>query len=278
MKTFIFSLPARLKSFNEKLDVKGALCGKSWEVFNDEGVKQLFIFNTDGTLLITLNGKVMTSSWKYIPANSSILITTDNETIMFLPAFYDEVIFALQQDGIERYLFMIDEKNKSIFPEITLKALTSYFEEKEWKIIEAEMREKRLTDPVYLAEMRVKRERIEAEKEARIQAEVEKEKDAVRQFIEENKELLLKKYKATNKRNIIGLIVSIACLAVFTFIAIKVSGQASMVLGLVLLFVVYYAFKIDKIEQFIKDEYEASKNEQLKYLDKSDIKQLYEEL
>ncbi len=278
MKTFIFSLPARLRSFNEKLDVKGALCGKSWMVFNDEGIKQLFIFNTDGTLLITLNGKVMTSSWKYIPANASILITTDNETIMFLPAFYDEVIFALQQDGIERYLFMIDEKNKSIFPEITLQALTAYFEEKEWKIIEAEMREKRLTDPVYLAEMKAKRERIEAEKEVRIKAEVEKEKDAVRQFIEENKELLLKKYKTTNKRNIIGLIVSIACLAVFTFIAIKVSGQAGMVIGLVIIFVLYFVFEIDKIEQFIKDEYETSKNVQLKYLNKRDIKQLYEEL
>ena len=242
MKTFIFSLPARLRSFNEKLDVKGALCGKSWMVFNDEGIKQLFIFNTDGTLLITLNGKVMTSSWKYIPANSSILITTDNETIMFLPAFYDEVVFALQQDGIERYLFMIDEKNKSFFPEITL------------------------------------RERIEAEKEARIKAEVEKEKDAVRQFIEENKELLLKKYKTTNKRNIIGLIVSIACLAVFTFIAIMVSGQAGMVIGLVIIIVLFFVFEIDKIEQFIKDEYETSKNVQLKYLNKRDIKQLYEEL
>ena len=138
MKTFIFSLPARLRSFNEKLDVKGALCGKSWEVFNDEGVKQLFIFNTDGTLLITLNGKVIKSFWQYIPANSSVLITTDDETKMFRPAFFDNMIFALQQDGVERYMFMIDEQQKSAFPEITLKALNEYFEEKERKAIKAE--------------------------------------------------------------------------------------------------------------------------------------------
>lgn len=142
MKTFIFSLPARLKSFNEKLDVKGALCGKSWEVFNDEGVKQLFIFNTDGTLLITTNGKVVKSSWQYISANSSVLITTDDETTMFHPAFYDNIIFALQQDGVERYLFMVDEKDRQVFPELTLQSLTSYFENKQREIIEAIPQEK----------------------------------------------------------------------------------------------------------------------------------------
>lgn len=146
MKTFVFSFPARLKSFNENLDVKEALCGKTWEVVNDEGVKPLIIFNADGTLLITLNGKAIMSSWQYIPADSSILISTDDETTMFHPVFYDKVIFALQQDGVERYLFMFDEAMKPLFQEMTLSILESFFRERERRVEMEELKKQLLEE------------------------------------------------------------------------------------------------------------------------------------
>ena len=128
MKTFLYSIPNRIQSFSKKLDVKTALCGKSWEVFNDEGVKQLFIFNENGSILITNNGKVINASWSFIPQNSSILITTGDETIMFRTAFFNKVLIVLQQDGVERYLFMIDESKEALFPDMSLATLTEYVE------------------------------------------------------------------------------------------------------------------------------------------------------
>ena len=204
MKTFIFSIPARLRSFNEKLDVKGALCGKSWEVFNDEGVKQLFIFNTDGTLLITTNGKVLMSSWQFIPANTSVIITAENETTMFHPAFYANTIFALQQDGVERYLFMIDEQNKAVFPEITLRALNVYFEEKERKIVEDAEREKLLRQEVLLSD--------EKEQERSRLLEYEE----ISQFIIDNKEQLNRSFR--NRRLFASLASIIGSLLLSWFI------------------------------------------------------------
>lgn len=267
MKTFIFSLPARLKSFNEKLDVKGALCGKSWEVFNDEGVKQLFIFNTDGSLLITLNGKVMTSSWQFIPANSSILITTDNETTMFLPAFYDEVIFALQQDGVERYLFMIDERNKNLFPEITLQALTAYFEEKERKIIEAELRERLRTNPIFLTEEQRKKEKQKDE-----------ERTAIRLFLKSNNVVVFDHYKKRHTEllsfSALLIVVGIVVLSVIDNEDLAIVSAISIVIGITIGYMTLSETKAD----YVINRFEQEVGRKIEHLDKSEIKQLYEEL
>lgn len=138
MKTFLLNIPNRLKLKDQELDAQAALCDKPWTVFNDEGIKQLFIFQPDGTLLITTNGVVSNSSWKYIPANKSIIITTENKSLMFHPAFLDDVIFALQQDGEGSSLFMIDENNKQSFLPNTLTELGAYFSDKERRLVEAE--------------------------------------------------------------------------------------------------------------------------------------------
>ena len=151
MKTFLYSIPNKIQTFSKKLDVKAVLCGKSWEVFNDEGVKQLFIFNQDETVLITNNGKVYNASWKFIPQNSSILLTTSDETIMFRPAFFNKDVFALQQDGTERYLFMIEEEKKLLFQTVSLDILIAYIEkeiaaasnEKEEKIRQRQIEQQR---------------------------------------------------------------------------------------------------------------------------------------
>lgn len=278
MKTFIFSIPARLRSFNEKLDVKGALCGKSWEVFNDEGIKQLFIFNTDGTLLITTNGKVLMSSWQYIPANSSVIITAENETTMFHPAFYDKVIFALQQDGVERYLFMLDEQAKPLFTEMTLERLERFFEEQEQRIKQAEL-EKQL-----LAEVELKGRQREREEVLRI-----KEKEEISQFIITNKEQLNRSFR--NRRlfaslaSIIGLlllslfIISNAVLSNNYFdlaentsfwIVCLIIGMSLLSIGLIIL--------LQDTGVYLKVVIENKLGYNIVYHSTDEIKQLYEEL
>lgn len=128
MKTFFLNIPKRLKLHDQKLDVQAAICDKAWSVFNDEGVKQLFIFQTNGTLIISTNGIVSYSKWEYIPVNQSIIINSENKSIMFLPTFMDDCIFALQQDGEGGpCLILINQQNQQRVSAETLADLEIYF-------------------------------------------------------------------------------------------------------------------------------------------------------
>lgn len=136
MKAYLYSIPKLIKNVSQSLDAQSILCDKSWVLFNDAGVKQLFIFQKDGTLLVVTNGVVTESSWKYLPVNNSIIIKTGEESMMFHPAFIDDAVFALQQDGDQSCLFMIDEKNKFSFLPQSFTELEQYFFPKEKTAIE----------------------------------------------------------------------------------------------------------------------------------------------
>jgi hypothetical protein len=131
MKTYIFDTFNRYKRFSEELDAKTILCNKSWWVFNDNGDKEVYIFQTDGSLIISIKGKVSYSTWKYITANQSIIITSGEQAYMVKPAFVDGNILALQVDGTDEYAFLIDEQK---FKELVFKTyndILEYFVEKE---------------------------------------------------------------------------------------------------------------------------------------------------
>lgn len=195
MKTFLLNIPNRLKLKDQELDAQAALCDKPWTVFNDEGIKQLFIFQPDGTLLITTNGVVSNSSWKYIPANKSIIITTENKSLMFHPAFLDDVIFALQQDGEGSSLFMIDENNKQSFLPNTLTELGAYFSDKERRLVEAEQ-QRAEAERLRIAAIKEEQERqLELKRREEEEKRIEEEKRA--QEEEEQRQLrdaIAKKY------------------------------------------------------------------------------------
>lgn len=144
MKTYFLDTLNRYKRFSEKLDAKTILCNKSWWIFNDSGEKEIYIFQEDGSLIISFSGKVTHATWQYIPANKSLVISTFKESYMLHPAFVDENLFALQQDGTNKFAFMIDESQKSNFAPKSLRELTHYFEEKEVKRIQEEERQQQL--------------------------------------------------------------------------------------------------------------------------------------
>ena len=131
MKTYLFESFNRYKRFSRELDAQTILCNKSWWLFNDSGEKKLYIFNTDGSLIISISGKVTNATWRFITANSSIIITGNNQSYMVHPAFYDDTIFALKVDGTEEYAFFIDENKLTSTNLRTLNDLIIYFQEKE---------------------------------------------------------------------------------------------------------------------------------------------------
>jgi len=188
MKTFLLNIPQRLRIESQKLDAQASLCDKAWTVFNDEGVKQLFIFQPDGSLLITINGEVYNSTWKYLPVNNSVVITSEGKSRMFHPAFMDNIVFALEQDGGAECLFMIDEVNQKVFSPKTLSELNYYFIRKEQSLLEDENKRKE----------QEKQKQIEEEEQRRREAERlkrEKEADDRKKYEEKNRQDAEKKLR-----------------------------------------------------------------------------------
>lgn len=132
MKTYLLDTFNRYKRFSQNLDVKTVLCSKSWYVFNDEGEKQLYIFQRDGSVLVTTNGVGSFFSWKYLSANNSILLYSNKDSfIMLRTAFVDGNVLAFQLDGTNRYTFLIEENKLKTFYPKTLAQLNIYFKELE---------------------------------------------------------------------------------------------------------------------------------------------------
>lgn len=168
MKTYLLETLNRYKRFSESLDAKAVLSNKAWVVFNDEGEKQVYIFLEDGTVLITTNGIGSVKTWKYIPANKSILINGDgNRFVMLRTVFVDENILAFQLDGTDRYAFMIDENNKALFAPKTLEELNVYLVDKLDKekqiLIEQQNKENEFAEKAKQEADREKAEKIRCE-------------------------------------------------------------------------------------------------------------------
>lgn len=112
MKTFLLSIPNSIRNWSNSLDAKTVLCSRSWLVFNDEGVKESYIFQKDGTLIASHNGKVTRAKWEYLAVNGSLLIENPSDaTYLLKPAYYDEKVLALQVDGTESVALMIEEQH-----------------------------------------------------------------------------------------------------------------------------------------------------------------------
>lgn len=140
MKTYLLDTFNRYKRFSQNLDVKTVLCSKSWYVFNDEGEKQLYIFQRDGSVLVTTNGIGSFLSWKYMSANNSILLYSNKDSfIMLRTAFIDDNILAFQLDGTNRYTFLIEENKLKTFYPKTLAQLNMYFKDLDKKTEETRL-------------------------------------------------------------------------------------------------------------------------------------------
>ncbi len=161
MKTYLLDILNRYKKISESLDVEAILCSKSWSVFNDSGHKEIYLFQHDGSLIISVSGEVTDATWKYIPVNQSILISTKSASYMLHPAFVDDIIFALQLDGTNQYSFMIDELQRDTFAPKSLSDIERYFKKK--KQLELEKEKLLLAQRAY--DKVVERERQEQQKE-----------------------------------------------------------------------------------------------------------------
>ena len=204
MKTFLFNSLNRFRRYSEELDtmaeIRKCLCDKAWQVFNNSGDKEVYIFQEDGRLIISINGNITRGSWQYLSVNNSIAISASNQEYMVHPAFLDNILFALQVDGTENYAFLIDQKNAQNFAPKSLDDLHQYFRQKEQKRIEEENRkreEQRLAELKRIEEANRIREEQRLAEQKRIEEEqkerAERERREKEQREEEQKEREAKK-------------------------------------------------------------------------------------
>ncbi|MBQ0128537.1 MAG: OmpH family outer membrane protein [bacterium] len=160
MKTYLLNIPNELKNFCQKKDVVALLCSKSWEVFNDEGNKQILIFQKNGALLVSTNGDVINSTWQFISANKSIIISVEGKTTMLNPVFVDGVVLAMGKNGTQECLFMIDETRTDVMPNRTFGELEDYFIQKALE-----------NSPEYIAARQAQLQQEEMTRQARLRQE-----------------------------------------------------------------------------------------------------------
>ncbi len=247
MKTYVLYSINKLKRLGENLDAKTILCNKSWLIFNDSGEKILYIFSENGEILLTVNGIVSQGKWKYISANKSIVISADNKSYMLHPSFLDQNIMALNLDGTESYMLMIDEHSVLASKVKSLEDLNKYF---------------------------LSIEEAETQKKQAIQLEDKKSelrKEALRAWGECSKDILEKNklYKRYNKCSIFGgilclvlLISAIICASLFSYMGV-LALLLLLFLGLVV--VIIFSVMKDSIiekqeEKFVSDYIEKHKN------------------
>ena len=231
MKTYLFDTINRYKRFSQQLDVQTVICHRSWWVFNDSGEKEVYIFQPDGTLIISLSGKVTQATWQYIAANESLIISGNNQSYMVHPAFMDRVLFALQIDGTNNVAFLIEEENQALFAPKTYAEIQTYLENKK---LAAEREEVRLAKIKRQAEEE-RNQREQAEEEANQKAfEKERFNEAIVHQIE-NETI----YKIIAKLSDIQLIV-IAFAAVLAIV------------GFIFSIYIYYTDQTSTVETFLQ--------------------------
>lgn len=250
MRTYLLDSFNKYKRFSETLDVRTILCNKSWWIFNDCEEKEIYIFQEDGSLIISFDGKVTRATWQYIPANKSLIISSKDEAYMLHPAFSNENIFALQQDGTNKYAFMIDEQQGQSFQPKSLTELKLYFENIECKKIKAEQKRQK-----QIEQSRIEQERKEKERERL----AKKEKEQIKKEIEQ--EEILEQSTIYNIFKLLGVIIICSpiyfpinlCITDNTTIFEQIAGGIFIFISLVL--GMGYKIIMDNLKKYLISKY-----------------------
>lgn len=110
MKTYFSNIIPRIQQYSDKLDNLTLLTNQHWVVLDElSKSKTVYIFRTNGELLISSNGKVNKAKWEYLGQNTLLIDLVGGDSYLFKHGFFDQNIFALKVDGKEEYAFLINE-------------------------------------------------------------------------------------------------------------------------------------------------------------------------
>lgn len=127
MKTYLLNVIQRVTQYSKQLDAEAVLYNKNWEVFNDTGEKEVFIFRTNNELLISRTGIVQKGKWELL-SNNTLLIEVDGILYLLNAAFVDNRFMALKLDGTNECMILIDSQLKQQLILESINAINSYLE------------------------------------------------------------------------------------------------------------------------------------------------------
>ena len=109
MKGYIEDIIPTLQRFSKNLDNITLLTKQHWTIVEDVFIsKTNYIFQKNGVLITSIDGKVNKAKWEYLGFNS-ILIEKESESLFLKLAFFDENILILKIDNSSQSLVMINE-------------------------------------------------------------------------------------------------------------------------------------------------------------------------
>jgi hypothetical protein len=98
MIDYIKNLLPRLQQYSSSLDHKEIFVEQPWILIDENGMRHNYIFERNGNLILSINGKVTNGSWRYIAASKALLIASD-EQFLLKHAFVDKGLMFLKLDG-----------------------------------------------------------------------------------------------------------------------------------------------------------------------------------
>ena len=114
MKIYLKSLITKLSNYNRKLDTESLFVDKLWSVIDEKGNHQSFVFESNGDLTMSNNGKVKMGKWKFFTQAKSIRIDRGNGDIIFLNHdFFVDAVMIFKYDGSDNNdLLVLADKMK----------------------------------------------------------------------------------------------------------------------------------------------------------------------
>jgi hypothetical protein len=111
MNLYFKSVVVQLRNYSLSLNKKSVFVDKPWTLIDDEGKVQRLIFEYNGQLVISQNGRVQRGSWEYFPVARSILIDRVTDKILLNEAYIDNGVMILKMDGTENKFFVFTNEN-----------------------------------------------------------------------------------------------------------------------------------------------------------------------
>ena len=147
MKIYLQDLINRLAQFSEKLDNTSLFIDKPWVLIDANSNRHKYIFQRNGSLLMSLNGQVKMGKWEYLAVAKSILIDRITDKILLNQYFVNGAIMILKIDGANNQQLIL--ANENAIPDLDIEKYMVSLYDKKFNIVRGELESGKMLE-VYL--------------------------------------------------------------------------------------------------------------------------------
>lgn len=110
MQNYLSNILNKIQQFNSRLDNKSVLTDKQWVVIDDDfNNKKVYIFRTNGELLVSTNGDVHKATFEVLNFGN-VLIEDVSKSYLYNHGFLDTEILILRKDGSKDFFTFVSHE------------------------------------------------------------------------------------------------------------------------------------------------------------------------